>query len=100
MRRNFINEQDYINTVEQDKFSPPCCPKKLPSHPPQKADIGLECCCKTEKCKVVFNTNPFSDSIEIKCKKHTPAHCHCENKHTTCHCEREHIFPICDKFFF
>ena len=69
MRRNFTNERDYLNTVEQDRCAPPCCLNPPRPKPPLKPDTGFDCTCRTENCKVKFSTDPFSDCIEIKCRK-------------------------------
>ena len=66
MRRNFTNERDYLNTVEQDRCAPPCCLNPPRPKPPLKPDTGFDCTCRTENCKVKFSTDPFSDCIEIK----------------------------------
>ena len=38
MRRNFTNERDYLNTVEQDRCAPPCCLNPPRPKPPPKPD--------------------------------------------------------------
>ena len=56
MRRNFTNERDYLNTVEQDRCAPPCCLNPPRPKPPPKPDTGFDCTCRTENCKVKFST--------------------------------------------
>lgn len=57
MRRNFTNERDYLNTVEQDRCAPPCCLNPPRPKPPPKPDTGFDCTCRTENCKVKFSTD-------------------------------------------
>ena len=80
MRRNFTNERDYLNTVEQDRCAPPCCLNPPRPKPPPKPDTGFDCTCRTENCKVKFSTDPFSDCIEIKCRKRPEDICACKPK--------------------
>lgn len=91
MRRNFTNERDYLNTVEQDRCAPPCCLKPPRPKPPPKPDTGFDCTCRTENCKVKFSTDPFSDCIEIKCRKRPEDICACKPK-PRCHCEKKPPF--------
>ncbi|MBS1415871.1 MAG: hypothetical protein HPY94_01875 [Clostridia bacterium] len=97
MRRNFTNERDFLNTVEQDRCAPSCCLPPPRPKPPPKPDTGFDCCCRTENCKVKFSTDPCSDSIEIKCRKQQDI-CSCEQK-PRCHHERKPPFFPFGNFF-
>ena len=57
----------------------------------QVPDTGFDCTCRTENCKVKFSTDPFSDCIEIKCRKRPEDICACKPK-PRCHCEKKPPF--------